>query len=56
MRTELPDNLALVVDTDRRSARVSPLPDLAQAMGAPHVELEAIAAGQLTNLITLASA
>ena len=47
---------ALVVDADRRRARVSPLPDLAQAMAATHVQLEAIAAGQLTNLIRLASA
>ena len=47
---------ALVVDADRRRARVSPLPDLAKAMAATHVQLEAIAAGQLTNLIRLASA
>ena len=47
---------ALVVDADRRRARVSPLPDLGKAMAATHVQLEAIAAGQLTNLIRLASA
>jgi magnesium chelatase subunit D len=46
---------ALVVDADRRRARVSPLPDLAQAMAATHVQLEAIAAGQLTKLIRLSS-
>ncbi len=47
---------ALVVDADRRRARVSPLPDLATAMAATHVRLDALAAGQLTSLIRLATA
>ena len=47
---------ALVIDADRRRARLSPLPDLAKSMMAAHVRLDALASGQLTSLIRLATA
>ena len=46
---------ALVVDADRRREHSSPLPDLAKRMRATHVRLDALAAGQLTHLIRLAT-
>ena len=47
---------ALVIDADRRRARLSPLPDLAKSMMAAHVRLDALASGELTSLIRLATA
>ena len=47
---------ALVVDADRRRHHLSPLPELARQMAAAHVRLDALAAGQLTRMIRLATA
>ena len=47
---------ALVIDADRRRSRASQLPDLARQMAATHVRLDALAAGQLTRMIRLATA
>ena len=46
---------SLVIDADRRRARISPLPELARSMSATHVRIEDLASGQLTNLIRLAT-
>ena len=47
---------ALVVDADRRRERGSSLGEIARQMSAAHVRLDALAAGQLTQMIRLAAA
>ncbi len=47
---------ALVVDADRRRDRGSSLVEIARQMSAAHVRLDALAAGELTQMIRLAAA
>ena len=47
---------ALVVDADRRREQSGTLLEIAQQMSAAHVRLEALAAGELTQMIRLAAA